>query len=136
METRENILNKRILEFDAEIKTDVKVTELNIRDKALTATSLKIKWFRIYMSEKKFLDKLYDTKKIKGDEYVATHGKIGIPRVKTVFESANSDEIKRIELAIAEQDDIVNYLSGIVDILKSLNWDIRNIIDIMKIENC
>ncbi len=131
----QQLLNKKILKYNDELSTDIKLSEMNIRDKTLSAPGLKVKWLRIFFEEKKLLNKLIESKNLKINEYVINHGLQNVPKLKTIEEAKRSEEIVKLEKFISEQKEVVDYLEQANKIMINYNFDIKNAIDILKMEN-
>jgi len=130
-----DILNPRLMKFNEELLIDVKLTEMNIKDKTLACPGLKAKWLRLMFEERKLLSRMQELKKQKIEEYVANHGLHNIPKIKTIDEAQKSDEINKLEKTIFQQKELVDYLEQANKIMMNLNFDIKNAIDIIKMEN-
>ena len=135
MDRNTYLLNKRLLDFHTEAISDLSFTEINIKEKSLKSPGLKTKWLMCYLEEKKFLAKLKDVKKSKLDEYITKHGQLNIPKISTIKLAESDSELVKLDLAIKEQGDVVEFLSGMLDIFKNIGFDIRNTTDLLKIES-
>jgi len=127
-------LNKKVLELDREVQADLRITEINVKEKAMQSSSLKCKWFVTYLSEKKKLEALQDKRKEVIDEYVKEHGKVDVLKVKTQNEATKQEQIKTIDKALKIQCEVVEYLEGVYKIWTTFSYDVKNSIDIIKIE--
>lgn len=130
-----NLLSKRVLKFNALVLEDFKLNDLNIKEKSLACPGIKTRWLIQYLAEKKYLKTLESALKVKIDEYVEKNGKPGIPKIKTRDEAKGDSDINKIKRAINEQYEVIEFLEGVVKIVSSLNFDIKNSIDLVKIEN-
>ena len=137
MDRHTNMLSKRFVELHAQVVSDLSINQLNLKEKTLETPALKTKWLMIYFEEKRYLHKLKDALSIKVKEYVGQHGREGVPKRKTEDESVANVDIKKLRAAISEQEEIVEFLSGtgILKISGAFNFDIKNAIDIIKIES-
>ena len=129
-------VKSRLDKFHDELMADIKLSELNLHDRTLGAASIKTKWIRMGFEERKLLKKLIAHKKVKTDEYIAMHGRNGVPKLKTESEGVRSEAIQRIVNAIGTQQEVVDYIEQVIKVvLSSFSFDIKNSIDIVKIEN-
>ena len=82
------------------------------------------------------MKKLGDHKKVKMAEYVANYGDRNAPKLKKETEGLASAEILKIDAAIESQKEVVEYMEQIIKIvLSNFSFDIKNSLDIVKIEN-
>jgi hypothetical protein len=131
-ETKQSRLDK----FHSELMDDVKLLEQNLHDRTLGAPAIKTKWIRISFEEKKLLKRLHEHKKVKVAEYITAHGQKDIPKLKTDAEAVKSNEVQKITAAIETQQEVVDYLEQIIKVvLSNFSFDIKNSLDIVKLEN-
>lgn len=130
-----DLLSKRLLEINAQVVADFGISQLNIKEKTLATPQLKTTWLMIYLEEKKFMKKLKEALAAKVDEYMSVHGREGIPKRKTEDEALKSADLQKLRKAISEQDEVIEFLEGVVKISSGFNFDIKNSIDIIKIES-
>lgn len=127
-------LSKRIIELDQELRNDVKLTELNIKEQALKAPGIKAKWACIMAKEQRHLKILKKTKKRLLDEYVEKHGMMGVNKLRTEHEAKSSEKIVKIDKLIDEQYDVIRYMEDIMKIMHSYGYEISNTKDLIKME--
>lgn len=134
MERRTEYISKRVIEINTAITEDLKLNQMNIANKSLESPALKTKWLMIYLEEKKYLDILKDRKAALIKEYVGSHGQLGVPKLKTQEEAEAADGIKSINADIKDQQYAVDYLEMLTKVVTGYNFDLKNAIDIIKIE--
>jgi len=135
IERRTDILVKRIKDLNNDAVEDLTLREINIREKALECPALKTKWLMILSEEKKYLKLLKKAKSKSLEDYVQNHGKIGVPKLLTSKDAEKQKEITNINQAISDQEEVVEFVEGIVKIFSNLNFDIKNSVDLIKIES-
>jgi len=135
VEINEKILPKRVQELAEELKSDLKVTEFNIKEKTLITPALKTKWLMLHLSEEKTLNRLKDEKDRLVEEYISKHGKPEVARFRTDKEAKDSESVATIEKAIKNQTEIVRFCFEAREIMKSFGYDLKNAVDIIKMEN-
>jgi len=129
----ETLLDKYI----AELNEDVKVDAFNIKDVQMRVPSIKHKWAARYIrckqeqfklikakenQKKALIDKLQKEAAVKINDYNAA---------KTI---ENSDLLKGLDLKIEECSLILEFLEESKKTLSSMTYDIKNIIEIIKLE--
>ena len=130
-----DLLSKRLLDINAQFVADFGISQLTIKEKTLETPALKAKWLMIYLEEKKFLNRLKEALSNKVNEYTAVHGREGIPKRKTEDEALKSTDLQKLRKALGEQEEIIEFLEGVVKISSGFNFDIKNSIDILKMES-
>jgi hypothetical protein len=125
--------------FSEEIQIDTHIDELNVLEKQLRLPGIKHKWVSRLIENKKKLHLLNQKKEnIKEDVIIQLSKGEGIPPSvskqsleKKIRESAI---YKKIQEEILEAELIIEYLEKVESILRSMTYDIKNIIDINKLE--
>lgn len=123
--------------YQDELKKDVSVDELNLKDSALTIASIKHKWAGRLMRHKIDLNKIEKQRekaisilidKIKEDPSID----LSVPLMRKKAE--NNETVKIIDQKIDNLKIIIEYLEKIEKIVGSMTWDIKNILEVVKIE--
>ena len=133
-ERKTDLLPKRLQEICKEIEADFKVNEMNIHEQSLRSPALKSKWLMIRFEEKRLLSCLEKGLDQKLDNYVASHGKLGVPRKLTEKAALDEADIAKLKTAVEDQKLVVDFLVGFMDISKVFNFDLKNAVDIIKVE--
>lgn len=128
-------LSDKLLHYHAEAEEDLKLSELNIKEKSLASSGLKIKWLKTLFAERKNLSALRALKIQRTEEYVKNHGVPGGNRLQTKLEAEATAEIKKITETISEYEEIVDYLENVLKIFMVWGYDIKNAVNILDIEN-
>lgn len=132
---RKNNLNNRIKELEKELVKDLTINDININEKAMLVPSIKSKWVMFMLEEDKYLDKLTDTLDILKNNYIKHHGKMGVPKLQQMDEMKENKKIKTLTLAIKEEKETTRFLREVnKNILNTFSYDIKNSIDITKME--
>jgi len=118
-------------------RQDLKLTRFNVQEKALTSSSYRIKWVMIFFKEKSKLKKYKEARvkilKLRTDESCNTTVR-GTPRVQVermVVES--NEDIKKLDAAIKESEEIVEFLQHIVNIFTEFGFSVKNSIESIKL---
>jgi hypothetical protein len=129
-----DILNK----FKEEIVNDVKVDELNLLDKQMMLPSLKHKWVARLIDAKRELNALNRKKKQLRESVLEEFKKNGIPPgipKATIDKKIDcSDAMLKLQEEIEEKEILVEYLEKIEVIFKNMSFDLKNIVEINKME--
>jgi hypothetical protein len=130
-----------MLDYDKlnqELKEDVKIDELNLLQKQLMLPAIKHKWVARLIEQKRYLNSLYRKKKLTKVAVLSTLDEQGIPQgiPKAALEKKidNSDAVQKIDQDIEETTLLIEYLEKTETVLRSMTYDIKNIIEINKLE--
>lgn len=135
LERHTDSLPKRVLDLAAEVKEDLALSELNLSQKGLACAGIKCKWQQIYCEERSYLNSMIDEESKLTEEYIKVHGKENVPRRASDKEAISNIKIAELRKKIKEQRTVVDYMDGIVNITRGLNYEIKNSIEIMKLDN-
>jgi hypothetical protein len=143
-----NILPKRLEEYMREAEHDLKLTEMNIKEKAMLRSSFGAKYLRYTFEEERFKKKLEaDIEKLKEvikDEYLKENTamlKAENPNIEKLLNFNIEKKLKTDERylkykeAIEAQNEIIRLLYEIQKLIASMNFDIKNSTDILKMES-
>lgn len=131
-ETKEpDLLEKYMAEFIA----DTNLNELNLKDMAMTVVAIKHKWVGRLMRHKIDLKKLENAKKTAISK-TATALKSNVELTDTAARKAalGTDLVTRINTEFEKITLVVEYLEKVERMLHSMTYDIKNVIDIQKLE--
>lgn len=122
--------------YKLEIELDTHVDEINVKDVQMKLPAIKHKWVARLIQAKADLKKLSNAK-LKAIEH--TKKTISSPVIlpdKNINNAAiKQDVVQRIDKQIQQQELIIDYLTRVEQIMKSFTYDIKNVIDIMKMES-
>jgi hypothetical protein len=127
------LLNK----YKQEIEQDLIINDFNIKEVQLKLASRKHFWAARLIDEKIKLNSLLKRKKqLKKALTVKIINEAPVRLTQQTAEQAaeNTDEIISIADKIKESEFIIEYLEKVEKIMVNLHWDIKNIIDIQKME--
>jgi phenylalanyl-tRNA synthetase alpha subunit len=124
--------------FKEEIVEDVKVDELNLLDKQMMLPSLKHKWVARLIDAKRELNRLNRKKKQLRESVLEQFKKEGIPpgipKANIDKKIDSSETIMNLQEEIEEKEIIVEYLEKVETIFKNMSFDLKNIVEINKME--
>ena len=124
-------------EFKKEILEDTKIDEINLLEKQLTLPAIKHKWVARLIQQKRNRFKLEKKRKEIKEQVLSklsTQIPNGIPKKALDAKIDSTEQIQKIDEEIQEVDVLIEYLEKIEVIFKSMSYDLRNIIDINKLE--
>jgi len=123
--------------YIAELEEDVRLDELNLKDAALTLPGKKAKWVSRLMLEKSDLielskkkDKLVSSviEAIKAESPV----KMTFPSLKEAAERHSA--VSELNLEIKEKESVIEFLERVEKTVHSIGFDIKNLIELLKME--
>jgi uncharacterized protein YdcH (DUF465 family) len=125
----ENLLQQ----YQKELIEDLKIDELNLKDKTMLVPIIKHKWVARQMTHKSQLKKLTEVKKKIIKEFTVN---TPVALSKQAIEQASSSDPKIISIQekINELDIVIEYLEKIEKAVSSLTFDCKNVIDLQKLE--
>ena len=123
--------------YQEELKKDVNVDELNMKESALTIATLKHKWAGRLMRHKIDLNRTEKSREKAVSILVEQYSKdpaiqLSGPALRKKAEG--HETVKELDQRIENAELVIEYLEKIEKIVGSMTWDIKNIIDIVKIE--
>jgi hypothetical protein len=131
-----------MLDFDKlsqELQEDTKVDELNLLQKQLTLPAIKHKWVSRLIEQKRYLNNLQRKKKLAKTIVLSSLSENnnippGLPKAALEKKIENSESIQKIDQDIEETSLLIEYLEKVEGIFRSMTYDIKNIIDITRLE--
>jgi len=142
-----DVLPKRLDNYMKEFEADVSLNETNIHDKTLLRASLAAKWCRYEYEEKKakeIMEEKMEKLKEKAQEELFKQQNDAIVN-RTVPEMAvklkvnqiigKSPAYNKIKDELKYQDDVLRFIAEAKQIISQFGFDIKNSIEILKLEN-
>lgn len=142
------ILPKRLEAYMQEAENDLKITEINLKDKTLARSSLGAKWCRYSFEEEKYkkkieqdIDDLREQVKQKLYEQKKQAISSNNPSVDKLMEVqaekilVTTQEYKDLKAALKEQEDIVRLILEIQKQISMFGYDLKTAVDVIKLEN-
>lgn len=126
-------LEKVITKFEEELRTDLKMDELSLKEKAMLAPVIKHKWVARTSQHKRALAKLQAAKKQK-IKLVTGASPVALSKASLEVQVSNSPEISQIQDKIDDVTQIIEYLEKVEKLTSSLTFDYKNVIDLQKLE--
>lgn len=128
----------KLVEFKKELEEDTKLDELNLMQKQLMLPAIKHKWVARLVDEKRKLNRLKNSKKIIREGVLASMEEKGIPpgipKSKIDRKIETSQSIIKIDEDIQESELIIEYLEKVESIFRSMTFDLKNIVELTRME--
>lgn len=143
------ILPTRLQNYMAQAENDLKVTEINLKDKTLARSSLGAKWCRYSFEEERYKKKLhekedelreqvkkklYESKKVAITNASPSADKLMDIQAEKIL--VTTDEWKTLQATIKEQEDIIRLILEVQKLISQFSFDINNINSVIKLEQC
>ncbi len=131
---RSKLLDARMQTLNEEAQEDFQLDDYSLKEKTLASPNIKIKWTRILAEEQKLL-KLIESKL---EEYkralVSEKYDINVAQFKKELAIEGDEGVVKYKRAIEDQKDVIRFVEGIVRIAQGFGFDIKNCVDILKLE--
>lgn len=123
--------------YKEEIDKDLVVDDFNIKDIQQKLPSRKHFWVARLIDAKIELASLQKRKKklkIKLSQKISDESMVSLSQSVISNAVDNSDEMEKINDSIKEYEYIIEYLEKIEKIMSTMHWEIKNIVEIQKLE--
>jgi hypothetical protein len=124
--------------FKKELQEDTQIDEIYLTQKQLMLPGIKHKWVARLIEQKRKLNSLNKKKKIIRVAVIASLEKEGMPPgiPKTALDRKieSSDAMQKINEELEDTEIVIEYLEKVENIFRSMTYDIKNIIDINRLE--
>lgn len=123
--------------YSDELKPEISLNKLNLGDHQTKLPSLKHKWAGRYINHKRNLIKLKVQKKNLYTDLIEEYIENSPVKINiNIAEKAvhNNPSILKINNKIEEEELILEYLDKIQNIVNNIQWDIKNLIELEKLE--
>lgn len=121
-------------EYEKEMQEDLFLDEMNAKEKSMRLGITKQKWANRISKHK---IKLRDLQQEKADKVDSALGNLPI-KVSVASRNKAAEfqpDIKILNKQIRDQEDIIEYLEMAYKNLESLGWNMKNLIELIKMEN-
>lgn len=123
--------------YSQEIAEDTAVDEINVKDVAMRLPGIKHKWVARLINHKRQLNRLENEKEsiIEATmKKIKEKGDIQLSKTAMTAKISTLESVKVLDEKIDEQKALVDYLEHVESIFRYMTNDIKNVIDIMKME--
>ena len=121
-----------------EINSDLVLDRINLLEKQLMLPAIKHKWVSRLIDQKRLKNSLESKKKHLKADVLKTLQDSGIPsnlpKAALDRKIESSDSLLKIDEQIKETEIIIEYLEKVENICRSLTYDIKNAVDLEKLE--
>lgn len=120
-----------------EVTEDTKVDEINVKDMTMRLPGLKHKWVARLINHKKGLYRLEREKEEiieSALKKIKERGDIQLSKAAMTAKISTIDSVKVLDAKIDESKALVEYLDHVVTIFRYMTNDLKNIVDIMRLE--
>ncbi len=127
----------KLEKYQAEAEEDCRVDLVNIQDKQLLLPNVKHKWVARLINEKKNLKNLKfqrDKELNKVVEKIIKQSPVGVSNISAQSAALKHESIKKITEDIEDIQNCIDYLEKLEKVFSSMTWDLKNAIEIMKME--
>jgi len=131
---RKDLLDDRMHSLNAEAESDFHLDDYGLKETTLKAPNIKIKWNRILAEEQKLLKLLEKKSSDYRCQLMDSKFDINVAQFKKELEIEKDDGILKFKVAIENQKDVIRFVEGIVRISQGFGYDIKNVIDIIRLE--
>jgi len=130
-------LTKILEKYDLELKEDTKLDRFNLMDKQMQLPGIKHKWVARLINHKEKLNKLKKIKVLAKQKLMNELQNSEVVAVSKIVldKKAEADgTIRNIESQIENEELAILYLEKVENVLRTMSYDIKNLVDLIKIE--
>ena len=129
------VSNQLLDKYMKEFMDDIKLTESNLREKSMMSTTIRAKWLQYLFKEYENLKKAKDYKAKILESKVKTSDRQSVLRLKSEDKiSSNDERVVKLDELITITKSNIDYLEHVQNILHDFPWDIKNKIELLKLE--
>ena len=124
-------------QYQDELKNDCAIDQLNMKDRSLEVITIKHKWAGIQLRHKIELSRLEKGRNKAVDiiaEKLVPKLELNVSKVAIRKQAEKDSSIVSIDDKIDDLKIILEYLEKVEKIVHSMTWDIKNIVDMVKLE--
>lgn len=123
-------------QYKQEVAVDTSLDESNLREKQMTLAAIRHKWSARVIRTKHDLSVLYRQRKSTLANLVAKAGQevVGLSDRAIATKASNTAVIAKIDQMIEDTNTLIEYLERVDKIISAMGFDIKNIIEIIKLE--
>lgn len=131
--------NKQLTSIIDEFNEDVRLNLSNIKEKALLTSTIRAKWLARYFKEKENLERAIELKnkiiekKLNNPNAQSKNSLIRIKEEKDL--SRNDENVQKLNLVIAQTKKNIEFIERSFPILDGFGFSIKNVIEILRLEN-
>lgn len=130
-------MNEIFEKYNLELQEDTLLDQMNIRDQQLKLPGIKHKWVGRLINHKQKVNKLKKVKELareKAMEEISAGSVVRISNPVLERKADNDNLVKKVDEQIDNEKLIIVYLEKVEKIFNSMTFDVKNVVDIMKLE--
>ena len=123
--------------YQLELKNDITIDEMNMKDRSLFITSIKHKWVGYLMRHKIDLKKLENGRELMVNtisEQLLEKPDMQLSHAAVRRKAESHETIIKVDEQIEGYKIIIEYLEKVEKVVNSMTWDLKNIIELVKME--
>lgn len=127
----------KLEKYQAEAAEDCNIDVINIQEKQLLLPSNKHKWVARLINEKRILKNLKNKREAELNKIakkIQEQSPVTISNVSAGEAARKHESIKKITEEIEDTENCIEYLEKLEKVFSSITWDLKNVIEIMKME--
>ena len=118
----------------SEFEDDVKLNMTNVKDKSLMVTSIQSKWIRYYFAEKTLNQKLKDAKVEYSKQFAnKIDFRSQLPGMSNQ-PSLTDQKLAKLNNELKTSEMCLDFMEKSMAVLDKINFQIKNVIDLVKLE--
>jgi hypothetical protein len=126
--------NKSISSYYDELKNDLNLNITNIKEKSFLVSSTRTKWVMYLFKEKENLEKIKAKRKEIIDKELKNNTNPSLSKLKTINSFKKNDIIIKLDLLYKQVKETIDFLEYILSIMNDYGFAVKNVIDILKLE--
>lgn len=128
--------NPDLNKYNQELKDDISLNKMNLREKSLMVGSIRVKWLNYYFKEKENLHRIQKAKeKILKQKMSSSKVSDSILQLKKEETIAGNDEnIQKLNKLMENVKINIDFLEHSLNVLNDFGFNIKNSIDAFKLE--
>ena len=129
------LTNDQLADYIKELADDVKLTNMNLREKAMMCSGIWAKWLSYLYKEKENLQRIQDTKqRVMHKKMAGVKQQDSILRLKSEDKIAENDEtIKKLNELYKKTQTNIDYIEHALNILQNFGYSVKNAVEVLKL---
>jgi hypothetical protein len=126
--------NEDLNNYTKELNEDMKITKMNIHEKSLMVSSLRVKWLNYYFKEKENFQRIKKAKDTILKSKIGNNNNSILKMKSEDIISENDERIKKLNILYDRVKTNIDFLERAMNILNDFGFSIKNCIDLFKLE--
>lgn len=126
--------NEDLNNYTKELNEDMKITKMNIHEKSLMVSSLRVKWLNYYFKEKENFQRIKKAKDTILKSKIGNNNNSILKMKSEDIISENDKRIKKLNILYERVKTNIDFLERAMNILNDFGFQIKNCIDLYKLE--